>query len=182
MDAELLRTQIHGLEGNIKTLREREGVFLKRQGIKAQAEKLGQEADDYEQQAKDVKAMHAELVAEKNKALAATTGMIAERMNEALPVGTAIMQITDDQKIDIRWVIDGILRPYKALSGGEKVSFDCALALALGANIIIQEAAELDGDRMIASLQKLGEIDCQVICSTCHPIAEVPEPWKVVRL
>jgi len=182
MDADLIRTQIRGLEASIKSLREREAAQLRRQGIRAQIEKLTAEYERLKEQAQEEKKRNTDLVAQKNATLGAITGKITDRMNAVLPVGTAIIEITADQKFNLGWEIDGIMRPYKALSGGEKTSFDCAIALALGANVIIQEAAELDETRMVASLEKLGETDCQVICMACYPVKEVPEPWKMVQL
>jgi DNA repair exonuclease SbcCD ATPase subunit len=72
--------------------------------------------------------------------------------------------------------------PFKALSGGERVSFDIALANAFGADLIIKEVAELDQGRLALVLERLKDIDAQVVVATCHTPSEIPKEWSVCAL
>jgi putative intracellular protease/amidase len=71
---------------------------------------------------------------------------------------------------------------YAGLSGGEKALFDPALAYALKANVLLQESAELDEERLLESLGKFNGAKVQVVVSTCHAPAVLPAEWKVIQL
>ncbi len=80
--------------------------------------------------------------------------------------------------------LDGTLRPWQSLSGGELAMFQAMLGVALCPNgCIMIEAAEMD-DRKLSQLLDSVDIttDCQFIVATCHEPSNVPEAWKVVRL
>ena len=82
----------------------------------------------------------------------------------------------------IGWNDDKKITPYNGLSGMQKQVFDAALANLLDANIIVVEAAELDSENLIKTLEQLSKIDKQVIVNTCHPVDKIPEPFVKIEV
>lgn len=180
-DIQMMKDQLNGLIEKGKALREKERVHLKLQGINEEIEKTGQEREQYRQDLEEAKGKRDELVKKKNDAVAETAEKIASKMDEILPVGQAVFDMTDG--LVIGWADgEGKTTPYNGLSGGEKQMFDSALAHVLDANIIVLEAAELDDDHLLASLEDLAKTEKQVIVNTCHPIDTVPEPFVRVEV
>lgn len=185
MDTKLIQDQITGLVEKLDQLREDEKVFIKAQGIETAEAKLRGEVwkkkKDLEQKTADLKALRivkAEAVNESCRAM-------SDKVGRALPHGTALFQISDN-KVFIGW--DNA--PYDSLYGSQKRIFDGALAGSLGADILIYEFAELDVERMDATLKSLSEIDEQVICCAWVPPTggrgdvnyDVPDSWTIVNL
>jgi hypothetical protein len=103
-------------------------------------------------------------------------------MDAVLPRGRSILRIEDDGALFIGWQDQKKPVPYSGLSGGEKVAFDQALARALGATVLIVEAAEMDPARLSEALDRYGKTGLQVIVSSCHEPTTYPSGWKAVRL
>lgn len=181
MDLQILQNQHDGLVAAGKKLREKERLFLKAQGLDERIAKSQKEIIAEESELETIKEDLALKISEKNKAVAGTITALAEKMGEILPVGETVLDVTDG-KFLIGWKIDGSLRAYSGLSGGEKVTFDSALDQALGCGIIVQESAELDKDFLLQVIEKLTLLDKQVIVNSCHPPAEIPEGWNATTL
>ena len=181
-DIHLLKTQIDGMIARGKTLRQNETVFLKVQGINEEIEKTNQERADIADKLTKAKEQRDKLISKKNEAVAEAAGKIVEKMGEVLPIGSAVFDVTGGGLI-LGWKDDRErFTPYNGLSGAQKQIFDGALAHVLKANIIVMEAAELDGDRMTAALEDLARLDAQVIVNTCHPVEVVPKPFVKIDL
>lgn len=176
---ELMKQQIDGLTARLAQLKKEEQLFLQASGLEKQAVKARQEgeklADNVELIKKCLDAMVTSLSELTGQALA---GFLS-RMDEALPEGQAYIRVLE-KGVSIGWTISGADRPIQALSGGERVAFDTALAHALGAGILIKEVAELDPGRLGLVMEKLCGVDSQVILVTCHPPETVDAKWTVV--
>jgi tetrahydromethanopterin S-methyltransferase subunit B len=182
-DLQMMNDQLTGLIAKGKELRKKEAVFLKSQGINEEIEKATQDREDLIHDLDVAKKERDSLITKKNKAVAEAVADIASKMNEILPVGRAVFDIDDDNGgLLIGWAIDTTVIPYNGLSGGQKQIFDAALAHVLQANIIVLEAAELDQDHILAALEDLGNIDAQVLVSTCHQVSEVPKTFTKVEV
>ena len=186
-DIKTMKEMITGLEQKKKNLVADEKVFLKLSGINEEIEKANQDKAGYEDELSEAKERRDDAKKRKADAVSGTTTKIAGKMNAVLPMGSAVFSYAedDDGKRDLKigWMVGGVTTPYNGLSGGEKQIFDAALANVLDANIIVVEAAELDGDNLIKTLDELSKLDKQVIINTCHPITgEIPEPFKVIEV
>jgi hypothetical protein len=184
MDIQLLKDQLAGLEAKGKRLRSDEALFLKAQGLDESIEtartKLGEDETDNI----NFKEQMAELKHKKSKAIGEACIRMQEKMTAILPEGMAVIHIDDEGVLLIGWLKPGAKAPvaYHSLSGGEKAIFEAALVHALEADLVIIEAAELDEKNLVTSLEKLSGLDAQVLLSTCHAPAEVPNGWEVVKL
>ena len=181
MSTEILLQQISGLRQRIDALRETERSFVKTQGLDEQIEKARLNITKLETDIAAFKEELSELNAQKIKAMTETAVALSRKMNEVLPEGKAIFDVTDG-KVFFGWKIGKDVKPYAGLSGGEQKVFDSALVYALGANVVIVEAAELDSRRLPAALSALNKVDAQVICLTCHEPEGIPKGWEVIRL
>ncbi|WP_289020380.1 hypothetical protein [Desulfobacter postgatei] len=180
-DIKMMQDQVDGLIAKGKALRIKEAVFLKVQGINEEIEKTNQERSGYAEDLEKAKTRRDGLISKKNNAVSEAAGQIAEKMKAVLPVGDAVFDITDSV-LTIGWKVDKKFTPYNGLSGAQKQIFDGALAHVLDANIIVLEAAELDHNHLLASLEDLSKLDAQVIVNTCHPVEVVPEPFVKIDL
>lgn len=183
MGIQLLENQLAGLEQRGKELRAQEQKFLKVQGLREQQEKataeLAKMGDDITGLQEEIK----EQKTNRNKLMADICKNIITSMDAVLPSTGAVVDISEDGKFTMGWNIDGKIRPYKGLSGGEKVSFDCGLAHALGAGILMVEAAELDKKRLQKQIEAFNSFSGQVIISTCHaPEGTLPDGWAVITI
>ena len=176
MDIQLQRDQIEGMIARGKELREQEQRFLKASGLAESIEKARIEAVSIEETLEDIKDELKEKVAEKNAGVAKTTDAIAEKMSDILPEGKALLSV--ENGLSISWDET----PYAGLSGSQKVTFDGAIVHALGCDIIVMEAAEVDSESLPAMLDKLKDIEEQVFISTCHSTEEIPEGFQVVEV
>ncbi len=182
MDKQLIQDQITGLTSRIAELRGVRDIHVKMQGLNTEAEKLRGEALEYEKQQGAAKGELSALLCQRAQAVQKTVKGISDRMMEVLPAGNPAIEVTEDG-VFIGWHRpDGTKIAYAGLSGGEKVAFDGALAVALKANVLILEAAEMDEKRFSAALSKLSGAGVQAIVSTCYGPKTVPEGWKEVRL
>ena len=179
-----LQDLITGLEGKLKALQADKEVFVRAQGMDIEAEKLRAEGQKITDQVADLKVQVSELQSGKIKAIAPVVSGMSAAMNSFLAVGYATLQILEDGSFFIGWVNEaGQTVPYAGLSGGEKISFDAALAKALGATVLCVEAAETDEANLQALLDKYEASDIeQVMVSTCHGPAEVAAKWEVTLL
>lgn len=198
-DVQTMQELITGLKAKKKNLRTDEAIFLKLSGINEEIEKANQDKSGYETELTEAKGRRDDAKAKKAAAVARTTFKIAKKMNQVLPYGGAVFSYDEDNDgkrlMKIGWSegkeqnkYDGKsgfktgLIPYNGLSGGEKQIFDTALANVLDANIIVLEAAELDGDNLQKTLLELSKLDKQVIVNCCHPVNEIPEPFKTIEV
>jgi len=182
MDIQLMQDKLKGLETKGKNLRAKEALFLKAQGLDEQIEKNRVEITPLEDDVSAMKDELAELKGQKAEAVASTAAALTKKMNEVLPEGVAVFTING--KVFFGWEIDGQIKPYNGLSGGERIVFDGALSHALQADVLIYEAAETDEDRLAGLLEQLSNIDGpQVIVNTCHSSSgAIPEGFTVTEL
>lgn len=186
-DVKTMRELIAGLNQRKKNLREDEKIFLKLSGINEEIEKASQDKDGFVGELIEAKKVRDLAKKKKADAVAETTSKIADKMNAVLPFGSAVFSYAedDDGKRDLKigWYSGNVTTPYNGLSGMEKQVFDTALANVLEANIIILEAAELDSDNLIKTLEELSKLDKQVIVNTCHPFMDkIPEPFEIIEV
>ena len=183
MDKQIIQDQINGINSRITALRKDRDVHVRLQGLNVEAEKLRCEASGYAVQIEKEKVAVTVLLAQRQQIVQSTIVGLSKRMVEILPVGKPDIQITEDGGVYIGWVRqDGKKVAYAGLSGGEKAFFDPALVYALKANVLLQESAELDEERLLESLGKFNGAKVQVLVSTCHAPGAVGAEWKVVSL
>ena len=187
-DTQTMREMITGLNQKKKNLQADEAIFLKLSGINEEIEKANQDKDGFEEELTVAKKIRDDAKKKKAYAVGETTSKISEKMNAALPFGSAVFTYDEDddgkRAIKIGWEFDDKTTPYNGLSGGEKQIFDSALAHVLDANIIVVEAAELDDDNLQRTLLELSKLDKHVIVNTCHPVTglEIPKTFKVIEV
>lgn len=186
-DIQTMKEMITGLRQKKKNLQNDEAVFLKLSGINEEIEKANQDKQGFETELIEAKKARDDAKRRKSDSVAGTVAKIERKMNEILPSGRAVFAYSQDENekynMTIGWNDDEKLTPYNGLSGGQKQIFDAALANLLNANIIVVEAAELDGENFLATLQELSKLDKQVIINTCHPITgDIPEPFNVIEV
>lgn len=174
----MMEERLGGLNQRLVQLRATERIFLQAQALEAQMGTAQAELDGYQKDLEPVKAELAELIKQRADVVNTAIVEFAQRMEEALPEGKASIRVTEENKVVIGWFVNGTLRPYRALSGGERVSFDMALCHAIGAELIIKEAAELDDKRIELTLAQLAKLPEQVFLVTCHQ-ADPMGLWKV---
>lgn len=183
MDRQIVQDQINGITAKIASLRQDRDVHIRLQGLNVESEKLRQEALEFSNQIEKEKVAVMVLLAQRQQIVQSTIVGLSKKMAEILPAGKPDIKITEDGGVYIGWVRpDGKKVAYAGLSGGEKALFDPALAYALRANVLLQESAELDSERLLESLAKYNGAEIQVIVSTCHAPSEIPGEWKAVRL
>jgi DNA repair exonuclease SbcCD ATPase subunit len=154
-DIKLLNDQITGLKEKLKGLRTQKSLFDKAKGMDEQIAKFHKEAEGLREEARKLKVLFEKLISKKNATILASLNTIMEKMNSVLPAGKAVIQVTEDGDCFIGWANGkGVNIPYPGLSGGEKVAYDTALVFALGANVLITEAAEMDAERFTAALYR----------------------------
>ncbi len=194
-DIQMMKDQIAGLIGKGKALRDNEAVFLKVQGLNEEIEKANSARELNVKKIEEAKEKKKSLVNQKNLSVSSSTLVMMEKMNEILPIGKAIIDLTIEeheendksvikQTLTIGWDVEGNGRctPYNGLSGGQKQVFDTAISHVLNANIIVMEAAELDEDHLLAAMEDLAKVNKQVIVNTCHPVEVVPAPFVKIDL
>lgn len=176
-----LKDLISGLEASKKDLEAKKDLFIKAKGLDEQAAKLRAEIAAIQDNVSTEKDKKTKLVDQKNKALMSVMSRVEQSMNDVLPYGFARAQIEEDGSVFIGWNTGKAIVPYSGLSGGEKATFDPALCKALGGNILIVEAAEIDSAHLSEAFSKYEASGMQVIVSTCH-IPQLPLNWQVVKL
>lgn len=186
-DIKTMKELIVGLNQKKKNLRADEAIFLKLVGINEEIEKAIQDKAGFEEDLTLSKKNRDFYKKKKADSVAETMSKISEKMNVVLPFGEAVFTYDEEEDgkrtMEIGWDNEMVVTPYNGLSGGEKQIFDAALANILEANIIVVEAAELDGDNFQKTLFELAKLDKQVIVNTCHPIGvEIPENFKIIEV
>jgi DNA repair exonuclease SbcCD ATPase subunit len=176
---ELMKQQIEGLSASLTQLKKNEQLFLQASGLEKQAAKARQDGEKLVERVDLIKKCHDALVEKQTELTGQALAGFLYRMDEALPEGNAYIRLAE-KSVAIGWAIGGVERPIQALSGGERVAFDTALAHALGAGILIKEVAELDNVRLELTMARLQVLDPQVILVTCHPPQTVDKNWTVV--
>jgi len=177
----MIEQQITGLKGKLVELQGQEKVFIEALGIDKSVAKIRVETDEMKANVATLKEEEDTLVVQKNAAVAETAKALSEEMSKILPLGSAVFRIDEDGNAFIGWK-NGHTVSYEGLSGGEKVMFDAALCHALKANVIIQEAAELDREALLNNLAKTVDSKTQFIVSTCHPPKELAGKWTVIGM
>jgi len=177
----MLEQQLAGEEAKGKELRAQEALFLKVQGMKESIEKKRLETSTTEDDIQALKEEIAELKGEKAEAVKGTIQAITEKMNAVLPEGEAVFEINGN--VFFGWKIGKTVKPYHGLSGGEKVCFDGALANTLGAGVLVFEAAEADGGRLLKLVDQVTDIDSQVIINTwLNQGSSLPDGWNIIEV
>lgn len=180
-DIKLLQDKMKGLQQRKSTLEGQKDLLLKAQGLSEQIEQARFELVDLETEVETAKADREKLKADRNEILSGLLGQIAEKITSLLPEGKAIVRL-DENDFFLGWEIYGNQKRYNALSDGEKSSFNPALCHALGANLLIIEAAEADSNKLKGMLSQLLKFDGQVIVCTWFDAKDIPDGWNVVRL
>lgn len=178
-EVRLLEDQIQGLRTRLAGLKQTEKMFLQASGIEGQVAQARKQAEGLAGKIADIKANYDALILKQGAMTQKALDGFLAAMNAALPEGEAYVEI-GEKSVAMGWSIDGVKRPLQALSGGERVAFDIALANALGATILIKEVAELDDQRLQLVLEKLGALPQQVILVTCHTPVVMPDGWSTV--
>jgi len=181
-EIQTIKSLIGGLEVQIESKESDEKLFNRAAGLETAAEKARGEIIDMETDLETIKENLAEKKSAKANALGATTKAMVIEMNKTLTSGTAILEISDEGVL-IGWQKGGIIRPYHALSGSERICFDNALADAFNATILLYEAGDgVDRENLDALIKKLTGSDKQIILTHWFMPEEVPKGWKLVDL
>jgi DNA repair exonuclease SbcCD ATPase subunit len=180
--SDILRNQTAGITKRIAQLRATEGIFLQRSAVEREALKAKTEIGEIETEIGQLKEELEKCVALRDGVInSAVTGLLS-RLQALLPFGEPSITVQDGVP-DISVIVNGAKRQYKALSGGERVAFDIAMAAAMGSQLIIKEASELDDDRMQETLSRLKDVEPQVILVSCHDLPETtPAGWEIAEL
>jgi hypothetical protein len=176
MEIELLQNKIMAGEQRLGQLRSTEKIFIERAAYDREAARAKLEIEEHQKRIEVEKAIYSGLVEARDDLVNKAIANLVTRLKAALPVGEPILDVADG-KVDIGLMIDGQRRPYRALSGGEKVSFDLAMSAAMGAELIIKEVSELDPGRLSETLQRLSDARAQVLLVSCHDIADRFKEW-----
>lgn len=175
--------RITGLKSKLGQLRQTERIMLEAAGVQKQIASEGKKADDLRAELETAKAKHQAAKDEHARILSEATSGFMARLDEQLPEGKAFLDMSDGS-VTLGWIINGVPRPFRSLSGGERIAFDMALAYALGAGLIIKELAELDALRLGSVLERfmgLMALNTQVICISCHEPDSIPKGYSVLR-
>ena len=178
---EMLQQQIEGLTKRLAQLKQTERIMLEAKGLEKQIAREKKALATIDEELQSEKEALAELQDRQAEIVKSATAEFLARMNTALPEGEVHFEIEDD-KVNLGWKISGKVRPFRALSGGERVAFDMALAYALGAGVIVKECAELDEHRLGLVLEKLKDVPMQTVVITCHQPKVYPAEWEMIGL
>lgn len=181
MDKQLIQDQVVGLKAKIKEHRANKDLFIKAQGLQEQEEKLRAEAKKHRDDAAFLKNSNKKLQEKKNQIVSSSTKPLAEKITSLLPEGKGVVEVGEDGSFLLAWHNGKVVVPYHGLSGGEKATFDAALAAALKANVVICEFAELDKKRLGIALEKING-GVQTIVLSCHRPESIPKDWTVIEL
>ena len=179
MSIDLMKQNVDGLTASLAEFKKKEQLFLQASGLEKQAAKARKQGEEMVERMEKTRDAIQSMSAMQTELTGQALASFLHRMDEALPEGNAYIRL-GEKSVAIGWTIDGVERPIQALSGGERVAFDTALAHALGAGILIKEVAELDPARLELTMARLQVLEPQVILVTCHPPATVDANWTVV--
>jgi len=193
------RTTLEGLDSQITELDGRIAPIQKYVTIEQEVEKLrlkAEKAVTEEDEAKEK--LQAALEAQAGRVLEATE-VFASRSAAILPVG-ALSVYDDGKDVMINWrkpaeiveIENGrnvnltaeILVSRNTLSGSEVSLFDCAFGHALSPKATVMlEAAELDIENLMATLDKLKDTPFQVLVFSWYtPTATIPGEWALLNM
>lgn len=167
METDLLKNKIMSTEQRIGQLRATERIFLERATHDGEASRAKLRVEERRAKLETLKARMAEMTAARDAIINQAISDMVVRLEAALPVGQPLVAV-ESGRVDIGLVVDGVRRPYRALSGGERISFDLAMAAAMGAQLIIKEASELDSERLADTMERLDHASPQVLLVSCH--------------
>jgi len=176
MEIDLLQNKVKAAEQRLSQLRATERIFLERSTYDREAARTKAEFEEAKKKIEIEKTVLSGVVAARDDLVNKAISIMITKLKAALPVGEPILDIQDG-RVDIGLSIDGQRRPYRALSGGEKVSFDLAMSVAMGADLIIKEVSELDSGRLCDTLAQLEAARPQVILVSCHDLADRFAGW-----
>jgi DNA repair exonuclease SbcCD ATPase subunit len=176
----MIEEQISGLRSRIGQLRQTERIMLEASGLRKQIASETQKADELRTALEAAKTIHQAAKDAHTQILSEATASLMDRLNKHLPEGKAYLEL-DEGSVNLGWIINGVPRPFRSLSGGERVAFDMAIAYALDAGLIIKELAELDSMRLGLVLEQFCNVQAQVICISCHEPKTIPEGFSVLR-
>lgn len=188
MEKQMLVDQIEGLKASIKTLRETEKKHIEADTLTKQIEKARVEKGELETKLEELKKRKIELKFQKASSLNHVAQKIEGEITKLLPNGEAVFTIGEDGVFIGLKHHGNKVTPYLSLSGGEKAFFDPAVSSAfLGKSknkILIAEVAEVDSEKLAMLLKEIIESkpDAQVILSSCHRPAKIPQEWSVTEL
>lgn len=179
----------NGIQDTIAKLKAGIAPLQKVAVIQAEIEKAkiaANKAEEAEGEAK--KALEAAISAQA-EAIGKLDAVLQQRSAEVLPDGYLVLADDGGKQFDVNWKRGDLVINRNTLSGGEQCVFDAALGHAMcpGAMLIL-EAAEIDVDRFPVVLNKLGELQEQVLVMTCHEPAPMlanqvfmAKGWGLVR-
>ncbi len=185
MDIELIQDQINGFEENLRLLRLDEKAFVTAQGIEIEERKIRLAIIEKQTLLAQNKEDLEGLMTKRADAVSESCSALSGKVGEGLPYGTALFKI-ESSKVFMSWN----KAPYEGLFGSEKQIFDGALMHALGADILIYEAAESNFQRIGELLVTLKDSPEQILaCTWAMPVDKhghenypVPEEWTVINL
>lgn len=186
---DMMKQQLEGLLRRQEKLEEGKELFTKAQGLDEAATKYVAENTALENELEITKKALREQETARATALNSSFGEIQRRMNKILPFGMAIIA-SDGAGLTLGLSRDSVFRSYEGLSGGEKIVFDAALSYVLlqdsKSKVIMIEAAELDNENLVATMQALAKLEnTQVILTTCHKPSWEPgliDDWTILEL
>lgn len=189
MDKTILQQEISGRESAIDALGKQRDLFIRAQGLDSSLETAKKQLSEMELLVASSKARLAQLQAKKNESLERSLGAIEKAITGFLPRGSAVVRLDPEKgSLFIGWLdpLTKIRIPHASLSGGEKVTFDFALAHALGANVVIGEFAEVDDVRLGEAMSLIAKNlrpDAQAVVLSCHASdSPYQGDWRVERL
>jgi len=187
-ELDMMTTQVGALKQAIHDERAKRDLFVKASTLDEEIQKISSDTEELREQLKDAKAKHADAIRRRDEAVRTSLGAMERRIQKMLPFGEAALNLTEDGRLVIGWIIGEKSIPYWALSGGQKMIFDPALAFAMlgkaQSKIVIMEGAEMDTRHLTETIQQIAESrpEAQIICATWHePDGEV-DGWETVKL
>lgn len=182
-DTMTIQARINGLKSRIAELRRNEAAFIRVSGIDQNISEMEIKKADHEKELNKWKDRLASAIQLRKETSETALEGFKTAMNEVLPLGTVEIDFSDDAKgVDITLMNGDTPTKYNALSGGEKVMTDMAIAKACGANILLIEAAEMDDDTVAKAMNAIsGKEGLQAFIFTCHRPANKLDFQEITR-
>lgn len=183
---------IAGMEARLEELAEIKKVFEKKQTYQSLIAKSKEDRANDEETLEDIKKSEEDAVALRKKILADVFDPVMAAIDKTLPSGKSVIELDENKNLFIGWHIDKDRKVRRsALSGGESVIFDTAMALGLvqlgkskadAARVLIIEGAELDQNNFSLFCDKLLQLpaDVQIFLLNCTKTETFSNDWKVI--
>lgn len=184
---EQIKEQIIQLKADKEAYLEREKSLIARHGMVKTLVRLKDELSGIEEQHAAQKEATKELRRKRENALRTVCLAIANQVDKWLVKGQASIEITEEGKVHIGWIIDSQFHPMPSISGGEQVQFMTAFSQVLSPAdgntrlhfVELAESGTQAGDILKQIIQASGPNE-QIIACNCYPM-EVPKGWDVKR-